>query len=161
MMTDASVGQPLAATPGAVGPSTSSYLGWTAIIAGAIVAAALSFVLISFGAALGLAVVSPSSTWRDTSAVLALLGGLWLLLTALASFGLGAYLAGRLRKTLVGIEQDEAEFRDGVHGLITWALAVLIAASFAASTSHLGSDRGNLAAPTTSTAEPLLAFECF
>ena len=37
------------------------------------------------------AVASPSSLWRDTSSVLALLGGLWLLLTALAAFGLGGY----------------------------------------------------------------------
>ena len=65
--------------------------------AGAIVAAALSFVLLAFGSALGFAVASPSSSWRDTSAVLTLLAGSWLLLTALASFGLGGYLAGRLR----------------------------------------------------------------
>ena len=77
----------------------SSYLHWTPILAGAIVAAALSFVLLSFGSAIGLAVASPSSTWRDTSWTLALLGGLWLLLTSLASFGLGGYLAGRLRES--------------------------------------------------------------
>jgi len=48
------------------------------ILAGAILAAAVSFVLLSFGSGLGLAVASPSSTWRDTSAALALVGGLWL-----------------------------------------------------------------------------------
>ena len=73
------------------------YLHWNPILAGAIVAAALSFVLLSFGAAIGLSVASPSSSWRDTSSALALLGGLWLLLTSLASFGLGGYLAGRFR----------------------------------------------------------------
>ena len=78
----------------------SSYLDWTPVLAGAIVAAALSFVLLSFGSAIGLAVASPSSTWRDTSWTLAFLGGLWLLLTSLASFGLGGYLAGRLRRIL-------------------------------------------------------------
>jgi len=41
---------------------------------------------------------SPSSSRRDTSSALPLLGGLWLLLTSLASFGLGGYLAGRLRE---------------------------------------------------------------
>jgi hypothetical protein len=75
------------------------YLHWSPIFAGAIVAAAVSFVLISFGSGIGLAVASPSSTWRDTSSVLAVLGGLWLLLTALAAFGLGGYLAGSLRET--------------------------------------------------------------
>jgi hypothetical protein len=73
------------------------YLEWTPAWVGAIVAAALSFVLLAFGSALGLAVASPSSSWRDTSAIFTLLSGLWLLLTALASFGLGGYLAGRLR----------------------------------------------------------------
>ena len=74
------------------------YLHWSPILAGAILAAAVSFVLLSFGSGLGLAVASPSSTWRDTSAALALVGGLWLLLTSLASFGLGGYMAGRLRE---------------------------------------------------------------
>ena len=76
------------------------YLSWSSIFAGAIVAAAVSSVLVTFGSAIGLAVVSPSATWRDTSSVLALLGGLWLLLTSLTSFGLGGYLAGVLRPTL-------------------------------------------------------------
>ena len=80
--------------------SIPAYLRWTPILAGAIVAAALSFVLLSFASAIGLAVASPSSTWRDTSWTLALLGGLWLLLTSLASFGIGGYLAGRLREFL-------------------------------------------------------------
>ena len=76
------------------------YLHWSPILAGAILAAAVSFVLLSFGSGLGLAVASPSSTWRDTSAALAVVGGLWLLLTSLASFGLGGYVAGRLRESL-------------------------------------------------------------
>jgi hypothetical protein len=139
--------------------SAPSYLSWSAIIAGALVAASVSFVLISFGAALGLSVASPSATWRDTSTALAVIGGLWLLLTALASFGLGGYLSGRLRKTIGGFDAHEIEFRDGVHGLLTWALAVLLAAALAASAGHALSEKNNLASPTAATAEPLLAFE--
>ena len=90
----------LTAPARAVDTLDSSYLHWTPVLAGAIVAAALSFVLLSFGSAIGLAVASLSSTWRDTSWTLAVLGGLWLLLTSLASFGLGGYLAGRLREIL-------------------------------------------------------------
>ena len=64
-------------TRSAIGRPT--YLHWEIrIFAGAIVAAAVSFILISFGAGIGLAVASPSSTWRDTSSPLALLWGLWL-----------------------------------------------------------------------------------
>ena len=66
--------------------------------------------LFTFGAALGLAVSSTSPTWRDASVALALLSGLYILLTAIASFGLGGYVAGRLRSTWTGsdIEQTSA-----------------------------------------------------
>ena len=137
------------------------YLEWTPAWGGAIVAAALSFVLLAFGSALGLAVASPSSSWRDTSAVFTLLSGLWLLLTALASFGLGGYLAGRLRIPLRPHSRDEVEFRDGIHGLLVWAIAVLIGAVLAvAVSSAVGAGRATDAKSSiASTAEPLFALE--
>src|SRR5260370_30236557 len=95
------------------------YIAWGAVIAGAIAASALTFVLITFGAAIGLAIASPSATWRDTSVALALLSGLWLLLTAVASFALGGYLAGRLRTTWGTASPEEVESPDGIHrGLV-------------------------------------------
>lgn len=137
----------------------SSYLDWSAIIAGAIIAAALSFVLISFGSALGLAVASPSSTWRDTSVALAIVGGLWLLLTALASFGFGGYVAGRLRVSWRGAATHEVEFRDGAHGVIAWGLAVIVAAGLALATVKPMVGGADLTKLTGATAEPLLALE--
>src|ERR1700733_14875462 len=74
------------------------HFSWGAILAGAIAAAALAFVLDSFGLALGLAVSSASPTWRDTSFALVLLSGLYLLLVALASYGLGGCVACRMRR---------------------------------------------------------------
>jgi hypothetical protein len=152
--------QPLTSSSARIEPVAvgSSYLDWSAIIAGALVAAALSFVLISFGSALGLAVASPSSTWRDTSVALATIGGLWLLLTALASFGLGGYVAGRLRASWRSAATDEIEFRDGAHGVIVWGLAVIVAAGLAFVTVK---PAGNvdLVKPPAATAEPLLALE--
>jgi hypothetical protein len=139
--------------PGAI------YLHWNPVLAGAIVAAALSFVLLSFGSAIGLAVVSPSSSWRDTSSALALLGGLWLLLTALASFGLGGYLAGRLRTPWSVATPHEVEFRDGLHGLLVWGLAIIIGVGLTFATARALAGRADLTAPTASTAEPLLALE--
>ncbi|HEY3623664.1 MAG TPA: hypothetical protein VGL12_14980 [Roseiarcus sp.] len=144
------------ADPGIVGPA---YLHWSPIFAGAIVAAAVSFVLLSFGSGMGLAVASPSSTWRDTSSVLALLGGLWLLLTSLAAFGLGGYLAGSLREAWSTAPPDAVEFRDGVHGVLVWGLAILMGAFLTVSASRMVAGRADLTAPTTATAEPLLAFE--
>ena len=136
-----------------------TYLHWSPIVAGAIVAAAVSFVLISFGSGLGLAVASPSSSWRDTSAILALLAGLWLLLTSLAAFGLGGYLAGHLREAWSAARPDAVELRDGIHGLLVWGLAILIGGVLTLSASRTVTGRADLTAPNAATAEPLLAFE--
>jgi hypothetical protein len=135
------------------------YLSWSSIFAGAIVGAALSSVLLTFGSAIGMAVVSPSATWRDTSSVLALLGGLWLLLTSLTSFGLGGYLAGVLRPTLDAATPHEVEFRDGLHGLLVWGVAILIGAALTFAMPRTASSRPDGAVPTASSAETFLAFE--
>jgi hypothetical protein len=135
------------------------HLHWTPVFAGAIATAALSFLLVSFGSSIGLAVASPSSSWRDTSWTLALLGGVWLLLTSLASFGLGGYLAGRLRASWKSATSHEVEFRDGVHGLIVWGIAILIGAILTLVAAATVSPRPILTTPTAATAEPLLAFE--
>ena len=94
-------------------------------MAGAVVAAAASFVLMTFASAIGLMVVSPSPTWRDTSVWLAILSGLWIIVVAIGSFALGGYLAGRVRSTWKAPE-DEVEFRDGAHGLLVWAVGVVL-----------------------------------
>jgi hypothetical protein len=137
------------------------YISWGAVIAGAIAASALTFVFITFGAAIGLAIASPSATWRDTSVALALLSGLWLLLTAVSSFALGGYLAGRLRATWDSTVADEVEFRDGIHGILVWGLAILIGASLALGAARAAAPQAttNTLAPSAATAEPLLAFE--
>jgi hypothetical protein len=103
---------------------SSSFVQWGAVIAGALVAAALSLVLITFGSSIGLSVLSSSPTWRDASPALSIASGVFLLLTALASFGLGGYVAGRLRErwdpTATG---DVVEFRDGAgywFGRLRW-----------------------------------------
>ena len=136
------------------------YISWGAVIAGAIAASALTFVFITFGAAIGLAIASPSATWRDTSVALALLSGLWLLLTAVASFALGGYLAGRLRATWDTTTADEVEFRDGIHGVLVWGLAILIGAALVLGAVRTAAPQAtNALAPSAATAEPLLAFE--
>lgn len=142
-------------------PADAIHISWGAVIAGAVTAAALSFVLLTFGAAIGLAVASPSATWRDASVALTLLSGLWLLLTALASFSLGGYIAGRTRTRSSVAVADEVDVRDGLHGLLAWGLAIVIGAllGLAAARTIAAPATGNALAPTASTAEPLLAFE--
>jgi predicted transcriptional regulator len=108
-----------------VAGDTSLNIQWSAIIAGAIGAAALAFVLHAFAAAIGISLSSTAPTWRDASFALVFLSGLYLVLTALASYSFGAYIAARLRVPFTGAPAD-AEFRDGMQGLLVWALATLL-----------------------------------
>jgi hypothetical protein len=139
-----------------------SFLQWTPVFAGALVASAVSLVLIAFGTALGLGIVSSSPTWRDTSPALTVVSGLYLLLAALVSFGVGGYVAGRLRERWdPSAHSDVVEFRDGTHGIVAWALAVVITGVVAAaSVASLTSKTAPPATSSTTTAgEPLIAFE--
>src|SRR5215203_3554526 len=137
-------------TPG--GPL--SYIHWGPVVAGALAATAVAFVLMTFASAVGLAVASPSPTWRDTSAALALLSGVWILLVAIGSFALGGYLAGRVRSSWA-TTPDEIEFRDGTHGLLVWALAVLLSALLAwATTTALSTANPNTTAQRPTAGEP-------
>src|SRR5207302_10941160 len=95
---------------------------------GCVSAAALSFVLVTFAAAVGLGVSSTAPTWRDASAALWLLSGIYLILQAIVSFALGGYIAGRLRRPLVAGPSEQVETRDGLHGLMVWAVAVVLGA---------------------------------
>jgi hypothetical protein len=153
-MTDFATPRPIAADapPGPVpmpgGPL--SYIHWGPVIAGALVTAAAWLVLMAFASAIGLATVSPSPTWRDTSRGLGLLTGAWLLLSALFSFALGGYIAGRVRSSWA-TSQDEVEFRDGTHGLLVWGLAIVLGAVL---TGLTATALGALSAGSTTTLRP-------
>jgi hypothetical protein len=142
--------------------TATSFLQWTPVIAGALVASAISLVLIAFGSAIGLSILSSSPTWRDASPALAVLSGLFLLLTAIASFGLGGYVAGRLRERWhQSAHNDVVEFRDGTHGVVAWALAVVITGLVATASAAVIASRGVQPAtsPVATTGEPLIAYE--
>ncbi len=111
---------------------TTTFPFWGPVVAGAIVDCGDQFdVLLTFGSAIGLSVVSTSLSWRDVSWALLIVSGLFLVFVALASFGFGGYIAGRLRPRYAAIPAD-VSLRDGIAGLTTWALAVVLAAILAA-----------------------------
>jgi hypothetical protein len=121
----------------------SSGVSWPAVIAGAFVAAALSLILLSLGTGLGFSAVSP---WPNSGASAAALGGgaiIWLILTQIAASALGGYLGGRLRTKWANVHTDEVYFRDTAHGLLVWAVGMVITAGFLASSvaSFAGSQR--------------------
>jgi hypothetical protein len=142
-------------------PEEVQYLRWTPIVAGAFAAAAFAFILVTFGITIGLGVSSTSPTWRDTSAALSLLSGLYLILQAIVSFGLGGYIAGRTHGGVDAARNAETEGRDGLHGLTAWALAVLIGAGLMAivSAAAINHSSSPLTMGNTTTAEPLLSYE--
>jgi hypothetical protein len=136
-----------------------SYVHWGPAIAGAVVAAATSYVLMGFASAVGLMVVSPSPTWRDTSAWLAVLSGFWIILVAVGSFALGGYIAGRVRSGWKASEH-EIEFRDGAHGLIVWALGVMLGALLLAVSAQTFAASSITSPPRDTAGAPLfLAYE--
>ena len=141
-------------------PATTRYLGWSPAVAGALIATALSAVLIAFGTAVGLGVASSAPTWRDTSVALWLLSGLYLILVALVSFGFGGYVAGRIRTGLPAARSDDIEYRDGLHGLTAWAIAVVMTVLLSALVGSSTLARSPSAqAPSANAAEPMLSYE--
>lgn len=140
------------------------YVQWGPIVAGAFAAAALALVLDAFAAAVGLGVSSTAPTWRDSSVGLWFLTGVYLIVVALAAYGLGGYIAGRMRDRLAeGVDADR-EARDGIHGLLVWALATLLTAGMIGivvpATSRLAAPSSGPSGPSTSVAgENLIAFD--
>ncbi|HVR65598.1 MAG TPA: hypothetical protein VMT98_03110 [Verrucomicrobiae bacterium] len=112
-------------------------LEWGPAIAGAIAAAAISFLLLTFGAAVGFSITSP---WRYAGAsalAVTITIALWTVLVQIGSFAAGGYLAGRMRSSWGESLTDEGRFRNGIHGFMVWAIGVLMGAlvlAFAAST---------------------------
>ena len=104
---------------------------WGPVVAGALATAALALLLHSFAGAIGISVSSTAPTWRDASIALVLLSGLYLILAALVAYSFGGYVAARMRSRLTAGSPEEVEFRDGMHGLLVWALATLLTALFA------------------------------
>src|ERR1041385_7494800 len=74
-----------------------SGVSWSAVIAGAFVAAAVYLVLLALGAGLGLSSISP---WSNRGLSITAVGSaaiVWLILIEVIACALGGYLTGRLR----------------------------------------------------------------
>jgi hypothetical protein len=138
---------------GVINHSSPSAVDWAAIVAGGLLATAISFILVTFGAAIGLSLTSPYDGSGFSLVVLAVATGLWVVWVQISSFIAGAYLAGRLRRRPPDATAHEVEVRDGCHGLLVWALGVLIGATLAASVAS--SVAGTGAAVLSATAQSI------
>lgn len=106
-----------------------SYMEWSPVIAGAVGASAISFLLLTFGGAIGLTLTSPLpessglSVWGMVVAT-----AWWAVMVEIGSFFAGGYLAGRMRMRWGTGTLDEARFRDGAHGFMVWAVGIVVGA---------------------------------
>jgi len=118
-------------TAAAANDDQRSYVDWPAIFAGTVLATAISFVLLAFGSALGLSFTSAYEGEGMSLFWFAVVGALWLLWVQISSFFAGGYLTGRLRRRHGDATEYESDIRDGSHGLVMWALGVLLGAVIA------------------------------
>lgn len=149
---------------GATAIGIDPFIDWRAVIAGAVLAAGVSVTLLAFGSGIGLAVSSTAPTWRDSTPWLWLLSGIYLIFVALCAFGIGGYAAGRMRLATRVAQSPETVFRDGMHGLFMWGLAILLTAVLALIGAGIAAKSavpsGGTAGPSSSiAAENILATE--
>ncbi|HKU95527.1 MAG TPA: hypothetical protein VJR58_09635 [Vineibacter sp.] len=125
----AGVTRGIAAAPAASSASVATpftYVEWGPVLAGAFGAAAVSLVLLTFGTGIGLTAVSP---WPNAGLSLTaslIIAAVWMAIVQVGSFAAGGYIAGRTRTPWVDGDVPERQFRDGAHGFIVWALAVVV-----------------------------------
>ena len=81
------------ATPARTG---TSYVEWGPVFAGALAASAISFVLLTAGASIGLSLISPyeHESYTRTAASVAVF---WSVAVPILAFLVGGYIAGRMR----------------------------------------------------------------
>ncbi|WP_052172016.1 hypothetical protein [Paracoccus sanguinis] len=103
------------------------YVDWGSILAGAVVAAGLSAVFTAFGAGVGLGSIS-AREGQGLGFGSVILTGLFMVITIVASYMAGGYVAGRMRRRVDGANAEESATRDGMHGLVVWGLGMLLSA---------------------------------
>jgi hypothetical protein len=111
-------------------PTTTgvSFVEWGSVLAGAVLAAAISFVLLTFGAAIGLSATSPWPNSGVSGKLIASLAVFWAIALMIGAYMAGGYVAGRMRSRWHETGH-EAEFRDGLHGGLVWAVGVVLTAA--------------------------------
>jgi hypothetical protein len=109
----------------------SRYVDWGAIMAGAAVAVGTFSVFAAFGSAIGLALVPSAGDDRVAATGLLVAAALWALWVQLSSYMAGGYITGRLRQRIGDAKPHEVEMRDGAHGLVMWAVGVVLSSLIA------------------------------
>jgi hypothetical protein len=101
---------------------------WSAVIAGALAAAAMIFLLLFIGSGVGLSLVSVPQGNAQTAQSAITLGAIYFFAAQAFGFAVGGYLAGRLMGPVLE-NKDEELFHATTHGLVVWALGVVATAT--------------------------------
>jgi hypothetical protein len=143
MLGETTIGSALDTEAGAPEAAISA-VSWGAILAGGLAAAALTLILVAFGAGVGFSSISAWSATASTT-TFHVATGLYFIVTAMIASSVGGYLAGRLRTRWTGAHTREVFFRDTAHGFLAWSFATVLGAAV------LGSAASALAGGATST----------
>lgn len=93
-------------------------MSWSAIIAGTLTALVCQFVFNLLGLGIGLSTVDANGSGASAKAF-SMGAGLWIVLSAIATYAIGGYIAGRL-------SGKPLRSTAGYHGLVTWALTTVL-----------------------------------
>jgi hypothetical protein len=104
-------------------------INWAAVAAGTFANAALTLLLLAFGAGMGFSAISPWSNSGVSMTTFSVGTGIWLVVMAMLASTIGGYIAGRLRSRWSGVHIDEVFFRDTAHGFLSWACAAVLSAA--------------------------------
>jgi len=125
-----------------------SGVSWSAVIAGALTAIAVTIIVIALGSGIGFVVASPYAS-SPSAETMTVIGALWLVFAQAVGFATGGYIAGRLRRTPTPVHTSEVKVRDGANGLLVWAIGVVVSSLILATAlAKVGSAVGSAAAGT-------------
>jgi hypothetical protein len=115
----------------AIAPDAShTPFSWSAAIAGAFAATAVTFIVVALGSGIGLSFASPYGSGPSATS-LTIAAAVWLVMAQSLGFATGGYLAGRLRSPAYDGVLQETTFRDAAQGLMVWAIGVVAMAAIA------------------------------
>ena len=104
-----------------VGDDTNRF-NWGAAIAGAVIATAVTFFLVTLGSGIGLALLPKPGASGWTGFLTA--GAIYFFAAQAFGFTVGGYLVGRLIGPEVETAKEE-EFRAAAHGFVMWAITIV------------------------------------
>jgi hypothetical protein len=128
-MTDTAIIERDVVVPAAPGAGRTPF-SWSAAIAGAFAATAVTFIIVALGSGIGLTFASPYGSGPSATS-LTIAAAVWLVMAQTMGFAAGGYLAGRLRSPAYDGVLGETAFRDAAEGMVVWAIGVVAVTALA------------------------------